>query len=247
MIDVRRLIRGVAMQQLYELDMTDNDQRDRAEIRNDFDLHSDVRSAGYMALRNYYLGNAALTEPSDFDLKLNIPTDLRSAIEHVLIDYFTEGIPEAEDIDQLEDLHIELARQISTPELDEFDFSFDGPDDMLGIEDQKRVKALVNGVLDYHAELDNIIHRYAVEWPIDQVAVIDRNILRLALYEFAISKEVPLKVAINEAVELAKIYGSDSTPRFVNGVLGAVAENFRELASELAAIQGRRSEELEGA
>ena len=229
------------MQQLYELDMT---QHNPAEIRNDFDLHNDVRVAAYLALRNYYLGKTTLTEPSDFDLKLNIPIDLRSAIEHVLIDYFTEGIPEAEQPEQLENLHIELARQTATPELDEFEFEFDsGMDEILSIDDQKRVRELVEGVLDYHTALDDVIHRYAAEWPVDQVAVIDRNILRLALYEFAISKEVPLKVAINEAVELAKIYGSDSTPRFVNGVLGAVAENYRELASEL----GRRSKELERA
>src|SRR5215208_2826214 len=64
---------------------------------------------------------------------------------------------------------------------------------------------------------------------IDQMAAIDRNILRMALWEFAVFRETPLKVAINEAVELAKLYGSDSAPRFVNGVLGALAKHQHEI------------------
>lgn len=238
MIDVRRLIRGVALQHLYELDIVGHERRDSIEIRSDFDLLDDLRVASYLALRGYYLGTSTLTEPRDFDLKLNTPIDLRTAVQHVLIDYFTEGVPDSET-----DLHIELTQQSAMPELEEFDLRINSPDEMLSLDDQRRVQTLVNGVLDYHSALDQLIHRYAAEWPIDQVAVIDRNILRLALYEIAISKEVPLKVAINEAVELAKIYGSDSTPRFVNGVLGAVAENVRELDG----LFRRRAKELEGA
>lgn len=63
----------------------------------------------------------------------------------------------------------------------------------------------------------------------DQVAIIDRNILRIALWEIAVSNQTPVKVAINEAVELAKVYGSDSTPRFVNGVLGSLANRQNEI------------------
>ena len=202
----------------------------------------DVRVAGYLALRGYYLGRTKLTKPSDFNLKLNIPTDLRTSVEHVLIDYFTEGM----NTEDLEDVCIELTHQTSMPELEEFDLRIENPDEMLSTDDQRRVQTLVSGVLDYHAELDRLIHRYAAEWPIDQVAVIDRNILRLALYEFAVSKDIPLKVAINEAVELAKIYGSDSTPRFVNGVLGAVADNIREITNELNR-RTQEAQELEGA
>jgi N utilization substance protein B len=65
------------------------------------------------------------------------------------------------------------------------------------------------------------------------VAVIDRNILRIALWEFAVHRETPIKVAINEAVELAKTYGSDSTPRFVNGVLGSLAGRQNEIRQAL--------------
>jgi N utilization substance protein B len=81
---------------------------------------------------------------------------------------------------------------------------------------------LVNGVLAHQDVLDDFIHEHAPEWPIEQMAYIDRNILRMAIFEFAIDGITPVKVAINEAVELAKWFGSDSAPRFVNGVLGSL-------------------------
>lgn len=84
---------------------------------------------------------------------------------------------------------------------------------------------LVDGVLKHQAVLDLFIHRHAPEWPLDQMAYIDRNILRVAIFEFAIDSQTPVKVAINEAVELAKAFGSDSAPRFVNGVLGTLVEH----------------------
>ena len=96
---------------------------------------------------------------------------------------------------------------------------------------------LVTGVLRNMEGMDILIARYAPEWPLDQMAVIDRNILRIAIYEFIASEETPVKVAINEAVELAKTYGSDSAPRFINGVLGTLAEQIPELRSELSTHQ----------
>lgn len=90
-------------------------------------------------------------------------------------------------------------------------------------------RQIIFGTLPLKHELDQLIEKYAPEWPLDQIAAIDRNILRMALWEFAVQRETPLKVAINEAVELAKLYGSDSAPRFVNGVLGALAEHEHEL------------------
>jgi N utilization substance protein B len=81
--------------------------------------------------------------------------------------------------------------------------------------------ALVNGVLACCPQLDAVIRKHAPEWPVDQLAIIDRNILRMALYELQHNQDVPIKVAVNEAVELAKAFGSDTAPRFVNGVLGA--------------------------
>jgi N utilization substance protein B len=90
-------------------------------------------------------------------------------------------------------------------------------------------RKIVFGIQPIINELDQIIARHAPEWPLDQVAVIDRNIMRIALWEIAVSNQTPLKVAINEAVELAKIYGSESTPRFVNGVLGSLALHYNDI------------------
>lgn len=95
---------------------------------------------------------------------------------------------------------------------------------------------LVNGVVEHQSGMDTLIARYAPEWPLDQMAVIDRNVLRIAIFEFLIDSETPVKVAINEAVELAKLYGSDSAPRFINGVLGSLAEQIPKLREELLAI-----------
>ena len=92
---------------------------------------------------------------------------------------------------------------------------------------------LVNGVLEHKTRLDVVIQEYAPEWPLNQMAVVDRNILRMAIYEFAILKETPIKVAINEAIELAKDYGSDSASRFINGVLGTLASHEDELRAVL--------------
>lgn len=83
-------------------------------------------------------------------------------------------------------------------------------------------RELTEGVVAHLAWLDQLIGRYAPEWPVDQIAIIDRNILRIAIYEILIGQDTPIKVAINEAVELAKSFGSDSSSRFVNGVLGTL-------------------------
>jgi N utilization substance protein B len=84
-------------------------------------------------------------------------------------------------------------------------------------------RTLVVGVLGNSSELDHIIEKSAPNWPIDQMSKIDKNILRLAIFEILFDNRVPLKAAINEAVELGKRFGSDSSSRFINGVLGTVA------------------------
>ncbi|NLE75508.1 MAG: transcription antitermination factor NusB, partial [Chloroflexi bacterium] len=96
-------------------------------------------------------------------------------------------------------------------------------DEELPEEGQAFARNLVQGVMDHLAELDQEITRHATERPLEQAAIVDRNIMRLAAYEILIARETPLKVVINEAVELAKTFGSDSSPRFVNGVLGSLA------------------------
>jgi N utilization substance protein B len=85
------------------------------------------------------------------------------------------------------------------------------------------MRQIVLGTLEAAEQIDKLVADSAPEWPVGELAIIDRNILRLALWEFLIWGETPIKVAINEAVELAKRYGSDSAPRFVNGVLGTLA------------------------
>lgn len=84
------------------------------------------------------------------------------------------------------------------------------------------VKELVFGVISNLSKVDGYIKRFAPAWPIDQMANVDRNILRLAIYELLINNKLPVKVIINEAVELAKAFGSDSSSRFVNGVLSSI-------------------------
>jgi N utilization substance protein B len=102
-------------------------------------------------------------------------------------------------------------------------------------------KEIITGVIPLITELDHAIEKHAQEWPLDQVAIIDRNIIRIALWEFAVEQISPIKVAINEAVELAKEYGSESTPRFVNGVLGSLANHISELTQKFSRV--KRSEE----
>lgn len=81
----------------------------------------------------------------------------------------------------------------------------------------------VRGVLKYRTPLDVLLSMYAPEFPIDQIAIVDRNVLRIALFEMIIDTHTPISVAIDEAVQLSKIYGAENTSRFVNGVLGAIA------------------------
>ncbi|MEM7347860.1 MAG: transcription antitermination factor NusB [Chloroflexota bacterium] len=83
-------------------------------------------------------------------------------------------------------------------------------------------RSLVKGVHAYRSYLDSIVGELAPEWPIAQIAAVDRNVLRVAIYELLFDPDIPPKVAINEAVELAKMFGSESSPRFVNGVLGSL-------------------------
>jgi len=97
-----------------------------------------------------------------------------------------------------------------------------------GIEETDFIWQIINGVVDNLSKLDKIIEKSAPEWPIDQITIVDRNVLRIGLCEllFGNRKEVPPKVAINEAIELAKTFGGESSGKFINGVLGTV---YREI------------------
>lgn len=93
-------------------------------------------------------------------------------------------------------------------------------------------RQLVMGVLEHRPALDAIIQSIATDWPLEQMAIVDRNILRIAVYEITVDGQTPVKVAINEAVELAKLFGSDSSRRFVNGVLGTLVSNRGLISAE---------------
>jgi len=136
-----------------------------------------------------------------------------------------------------------LSRSIVMQSLYEWDFGGKKPDDLEkivekniaefgpGLENKAFVWELVNGVVSNMESIDNIIEKAAPEWPIEQITIVDRNVLRIGLYELLYSNkdEVPPKVAINEAIELAKTFGGESSGKFINGVLGTV---FKQLDNE---------------
>lgn len=101
-----------------------------------------------------------------------------------------------------------------------------------GINEHEFMKNLAKGVLEHKEAIDKIIEKSAPEWPLAQITIVDRNVLRIGIYEllFGDKKEVPPKVAINEAIELAKSYGGESSGRFINGVLGTI---YREMGKTL--------------
>ena len=91
---------------------------------------------------------------------------------------------------------------------------------------------LVQGVLKNKSKIDKVIGRFAPSFPVAQMSVIDRNILRVAIFEILMDNNTPVKVAINEAIELAKTFGSDSSPRLINGVLGSIATKYGKASHE---------------
>jgi N utilization substance protein B len=115
-----------------------------------------------------------------------------------------------------------------------------------GLEDISFVQALVDGVLGKRKKLDNIIEKAAPDWPIEQIAIVDRNILRLGLYEllFGDKSDVPARVAINESIELAKTFGGENSGRFINGVLGAIYKEMGEPGKDDVPEKKKRVKDL---
>ena len=89
-------------------------------------------------------------------------------------------------------------------------------------------KILVKGVMDNFKKIDTYIKKYAPQWPVEQITLIDRNILRIGIFELIFFKETPPKVAINESIEIAKTFGGITSSKFINGVLGAIYEDFKD-------------------
>lgn len=133
-----------------------------------------------------------------------------------------------------------LARALAMQSLYEWDFH-DGqksPVDIIqrnleefapNLDEKEFSQNIVQQVLDHRSEIDATISKFAPDWPLEKITTIDRNILRIGTYELVYNQEIPSKVAINEAIELAKTFGGESSGKFVNGVLGAV---FRSQAEQ---------------
>ncbi len=90
------------------------------------------------------------------------------------------------------------------------------------------VRETVKSIIDHSEEIDNYIRRYATEWPLEQITIVDRNVLRIGIYELLYSENIPPRVAINEAIEIAKAFGGESSGKFINGVLGAIYKDMPE-------------------
>jgi len=111
------------------------------------------------------------------------------------------------------------------------------------IDDKNFIEQLVKGVTEREKELDDVIRPLAPEWPIEQIARMDRLVLRIGTYELLFDKNVPPKVVINEAVELAKAFGGDNSSKFINGVLGSVLRNQESPAKPAAKKQPTKDKE----
>lgn len=95
-------------------------------------------------------------------------------------------------------------------------------------DDQGFVETIIQGTMNNIKEIDKYITKYATEWPLDQITIVDRNILRIGVFELIFNDDIPAKVAINEAIEIAKTFGSESSGKFVNGVLGAIYKDIKD-------------------
>ncbi len=135
-----------------------------------------------------------------------------------------------------------LSRSIAMQSLYEWDFYGKKKDSLDGIvkrnlkefgpglESEDFVWQIVNGVVSHLEDIDKVIEKAAPEWPLDQITIVDRNVLRIGLFEllYEDKKEVPPKVAINESIELAKSFGGENSGKFINGVLGTVYKEIKE-------------------
>ncbi len=143
-----------------------------------------------------------------------------------------------------------LARTVAMQTLYQWDFN-EAPEEELqkylvlnksefapGFQDEGFIDRLVLGVIEKKKEINKTIEQYAPEWPIDQITLVDRNILRIGVFELLHTDDIPSKVAINEAIELAKTFGGPSSGKFVNGVLGAI---YKELYDKKALKEQKKN------
>jgi N utilization substance protein B len=133
-----------------------------------------------------------------------------------------------------------LARTIAMQSLYEWDFNGRQADLMKLLKDNFKefapdfqdegfAESIIKGIVDHSTDIDAAITKYAPEWPLEQITIVDRNVLRIGVYELTFCRDIPPKVAINEAIEVAKGFGGESSGKFVNGVLGAI---YRDLVAQ---------------
>lgn len=110
--------------------------------------------------------------------------------------------------------------------------------------DQGFAEHLIKGVTGNLKEINTYIIRYATEWPLEQITIVDRNILRIGVYELVFDPEIPAKVAINEAIEIAKTFGGESSGKFVNGVLGAIYKDMEKQGIKVEDVKKETGREV---
>jgi transcription antitermination protein NusB len=152
-----------------------------------------------------------------------------------------------------------LGRILALQTLYEYDFRSDCADDSLRlddvlqrniaryhetVDDQAFIKSLVNGVAEHSASLDEILQPIAPEWPISQIARMDRLVLRMSLFELISGGDVPPKVVINEAVELSKAFGGENSSKFINGVLGTILRKYEDKSLVIPASLPHKKKEV---
>lgn len=147
-----------------------------------------------------------------------------------------------------------LARTIAMQSLYEWDFKGKNNDELAIIikhnlkefapdfDDKGFAKSIIKGVIDHLDTINALITKYAPEWPLEQITIVDRNVLRIGIQELKFSPEIPPKVAINEAIELAKTFGGESSGKFINGVLGTIYKEMEKEKNKQAKLSKKQKE-----
>lgn len=224
---LRRVARVLALKALFESDLTPH-LPDEALERMIANVPVDLHRAATVAGDTASLAETEAAEGVDPELDGGDlwPESNDQAPPAVAVSFGgaqTDGSPESESLTEEADGEPE-------PALDDEEPAAPGPMEPLSGEQAARVeefaRALVQGVEARRTEIDGIIGEVAPQWPLVDLPVVDRNLLRIAIHEVAFATHTPVRAAINEAVDLAAEYGGDTSPRFVNGVLGTVARRY---------------------
>lgn len=177
------------------------------------DLRHLARSLALLAL--YEIDSTSHTPLSVLESYANMPIPGDDARITAYMALHISSNVDSEDVDEDED-----------DDWDDASLVLKDPELTLTVETYQMMHVLVTGVLKHRDNLDQVIAQHAPEWPLDQIAIIDRNILRIAIHELTQDKKLPVKVVINEAVEIAKLFGAEGSPRFINGVLGSITDEW---------------------